>query len=81
MKTPIITIGNAKGIRLPKEVLEKYNIQDSVELVLEKEYILLKPIKEVRKGWAEAFKLMHEHGDDTLLLDDVFEDESFENSN
>ncbi|GAB2494338.1 hypothetical protein [Algoriphagus taiwanensis] len=30
-----------------------------------------------RKGWAEAFKEMHEADDDQLLIPDVFEDESF----
>lgn len=30
-----------------------------------------------RKGWSEAFKEMHEAGEDELLIPDVFEDESF----
>lgn len=30
-----------------------------------------------RKGWAEAFKKMHEAGDDKLLIPDVFVDEEF----
>ncbi len=31
-----------------------------------------------RKGWAKAFKEMHKAGDDELLINDVFEDETFE---
>ncbi len=78
MELSIINIGNSKGIRLSKTILEKYSISDKVELILEKGYIILKPKPEPRKNWEKAFKKMHENGDDHLLMDDVFEDESFE---
>ena len=78
MELPIINIGNSKGIRLSKTILEKYSIIDKVELTLEKGYIILKPKSDPRKGWDKAFKKMHENGDDRLLMDDVFEDEKFE---
>ena len=78
MELSVINIGNSKGIRLSKTILEKYNIQDKIELILEKEFIVLKPKTEPRKGWEEAFKEMHENNDDKLLIDDVFTDETFE---
>ena len=78
MELSVINIGNSKGIRLSKTILEKYNINDKIELVLEKGYIILKPKSEPRKNWENAFKKMHEKGDDSLLISDVFEDESFE---
>jgi antitoxin MazE len=78
MEIPIIQIGNSKGIRLSKTVLEKYNFTDAVELVLEKDYLVIKPKKSPRQGWEKAFKKMHENGDDNLLLPDLFEDENFE---
>ncbi|MDX2196845.1 MAG: AbrB/MazE/SpoVT family DNA-binding domain-containing protein [Cytophagales bacterium] len=78
MELSIINIGNSKGIRLSKTILEKYSINDKIELILEKSYIILKPKTEPRKGWDNAFKKMHENGDDQLLLDDVFEDEKLE---
>ena len=34
-------------------------------------------INQPRKGWAEAFKEMHEAGEDKLLIPDGFEDEKF----
>ena len=40
--------------------------------------MILKPIKSVREGWDEAFKEMRSNNDDELLIDDVFEDEKFE---
>lgn len=78
MELSVINIGNSKGIRLSKTILEKYNITDKIELILEKGYIILKPKAEPRKNWEKAFKQMHENGDDQLLMDDVFEDENFE---
>jgi len=76
MEVSIIKIGNSKGIRLSKTILEKYEITDSVELVMEEECLILKPIKKVRLGWDKAFKEMADNGDDELLIDDVFEDEN-----
>lgn len=78
MELSLINIGNSKGIRLSKTILEKYNINDKIELILEKGYIILKPKTEPRKNWENAFKRMHETGDDQLLMDDIFEDEIFE---
>jgi antitoxin MazE len=78
MEIPIIKIGNSKGFRLTKTILEKYNITDSMEMILEEEQIVLRPIVKPRKGWDEAFQQMHENGDDQPLLDDVFGDENFE---
>lgn len=78
MELSVINIGNSKGIRLSKTILEKYNINDKIELILEKGYIILKPKAEPRKNWEKAFKKMHENGDDQLLMDDVFDDEYFE---
>jgi antitoxin MazE len=78
MEVSVIPIGNSKGIRLSKTLLEKYNITDKVELILEKGHIILKAKTKPREGWDEAFKEMNANGDDKLLIDDVFEDENFE---
>ncbi len=78
MHIPLISIGNSKGIRLSKTIIEMYNIQDALELILEKDCIILKPKARSRKGWEQAFSNMHENGDDKLLMEDVFEDEQFE---
>jgi len=78
MEVSIIQIGNSKGIRLAKTILEKYEITDSVELILKDEFLILKPVKKVREGWEEAFKEMAEQSDDELLIDDVFDDENLD---
>jgi len=78
MEVSVIKIGNSKGIRLSKTLLDKYNIQDTVEVTLEKGQIVIKPLSRPRKGWEKAFKRMSENGDDRLLINDVFEDENLE---
>jgi antitoxin MazE len=78
MEVSVIKIGNSRGIRLSKTLLDKYNIKDTVDLILEKGQIVIKPLSKPRKGWEKAFKEMAECGDDQLLLNDVFEDENLE---
>jgi antitoxin MazE len=81
MEIAVIKIGNSKGFRLSKTLIEKYNIKDKVELILKEGYIILKPISKPRKGWGKAFKNMSENGEDQLLIIDVFEDENLEGWN
>jgi len=78
MEVSVIQIGNSKGIRFSKTILDKYNIKDKVNLILEKGKIIIQPVSTPRKGWEEAFKLMAKEEDDKLLFNDVFEDENFE---
>ncbi len=81
MEVSIIQIGNSKGLRLSKTVLDKYHITDKIEMILENDHIVLRPLKEPRKGWSEAFQEMHASGDDQLMIDDVFDDENFDEWN
>ena len=78
MEVSIVRIGNSKGLRLSKSILEKYNIHDKVELILEEGQIVLRPLATPRQGWDAAFRHMHENQDDQLLMSDVFEEEDFE---
>lgn len=78
MEVSVIKIGNSKGIRLSKTMLEKYNIKDSVSITLEDDQIVIKPVSEPRKGWDIAFEEMSKNGDDSLLIDDAFNDENLE---
>lgn len=77
MQISVVKIGNSKGIRLAKNILEKYDIQDKVEVVFKEGFFIIKPIKKVREGWETSFKEMAKNGDDELLINDVFEDENF----
>ncbi len=50
MASALIKIGNSKGLRLSKMILDKYNIREKVEIILEKEHIIIKPIENPRKN-------------------------------
>jgi antitoxin MazE len=78
MEVSVVKIGNSRGIRLSKTLLEKYNIRDTVDLILEKGHIIIKPLSKPRKGWEKAFKEMNACGEDKLLIDDIFKDENVE---
>jgi antitoxin MazE len=75
MEVSVVKIGNSRGIRFSKTILERYNIRDSVNLILEKGHIIIKPVTRPRRGWEKAFKEMHDNQDDRLLMPDVFDDE------
>ena len=76
MLTKIIQIGNSKGLRLSKTILEKYDIGDTVNMRLEKNFIIIEAITKPRNDWAKSFKEMRKNGHDELLIQDIFEEES-----
>lgn len=78
MKANIIKIGNSKGLRLSKVILEKYNIKDTVELLFEEDGIKIKSVENPRKDWEVSFQRLHKNGDDKLLIDEFFKDEKQE---
>ncbi len=45
MQATIISIGNSKGIRIPKVLLEESGIKDRVEMVAKKGELRLKPLQ------------------------------------
>jgi antitoxin MazE len=67
MKARIVQIGNSRGIRLPKTLLEEARLADEVELQAEPGRIIIRAAKPPRAGWAAAARTMRERGDDKLL--------------
>ncbi len=75
MEAKIIQIGNSKGIRLSKTILDKYGFDEVVNLRMEENFLILEPVKKVRENWDQAFNLMHLKNSDQPLIPDFFEDE------
>ena len=67
MKARIVQIGNSRGIRLPKVLLEEAQLADEVELAAEPGRIVIKKMARPRAGWAAAARRMREAGDDRLI--------------
>ena len=74
MKINVVPIGNSKGVRIPKAILEQCNIDDEVELEVKDGKIILEPsVNKPRQGWDDQFAAMAENQDDRLLIDDALE--------
>ncbi len=72
MRIEIVQIGNSKGIRLPKSIIESCHLKDAVELEVEDGVILLRGTdNKPRDIWVNAFKKMALQGDDKLLEQEV----------
>jgi antitoxin MazE len=78
MEVSVVKIGNSRGIRFSKTIIERYNIRDTVDLILDKGQIIIKPLSRPRRGWEKAFMEMSANGDDKLIINDIFEDENLE---
>ena len=77
MLVSVIRIGNSRGVRFPKYVLERFGVKDKMDMEVTEDGILLSPVSDIpRKGWAEAFKQMHENKDD--ILEGIPDSEDFE---
>jgi antitoxin MazE len=66
MKARIIRIGNSRGIRLPKAVLEQAQLTEEVQIEAEPNQIVIRSARVPREGWENAFRRMARRGDDTL---------------
>ena len=68
LKTRIVKIGNSRGIRIPKPLLEQAGLTGAVEVEVEGGQLVLRAIREQsRSGWDEQFEAMASRGDDHLL--------------
>src|SRR3989441_4713775 len=67
MKTRIVRVGNSRGVRLPKLLLQQARLADEVELQVKPGRIVIRALRRPRAGWAEAARQAHERGDDKLL--------------
>ena len=70
MRTMIVKIGNSRGIRIPKALLEQCNLESSVELEVNDNQLIVRRAEKPREGWNEAFQRMARQGDD-IVVDDA----------
>ena len=66
-KTRIVRIGNSKGIRVPKGLLDHSELPEEVELLAEPGRLVVRAARGPRAGWSAAAKAMRRKGDDQLL--------------
>ena len=71
MLTKIVPIGNSRGIRIPKAMLDHCGFGNEVALEAADGSLILRPVNTPRAGWDEAFAKMATNGDDFLVHEDA----------
>jgi len=66
MRARIIQIGNSRGVRLPRVLLEQAHLTEEVLLEATPNQIVIRSAHAPREGWEDAFRLMVQRGDDVL---------------
>ncbi len=70
MKVKLVSIGNSKGVRIPRSVIKECGFGDQVELRVDDGVVVLARAREARAGWDEAFEKMTSAGDDAPIVPD-----------
>ena len=79
MLASVVQIGNSRGVRLPKKILNELNIKDKVELTVNKDKLIIKGVKKrPRQGWSESFAKMSADKADKPLLPENIDNDTFE---
>lgn len=76
MKTKLIRIGNSRGVRIPKPLIEESGLSEEIEMILRDNEIVLRSAEESRKDWDKAFEEMARENDDQLLNQEDIEQPS-----
>ncbi len=78
----LISIGNSKGVRIPKALIQKYGLKDTLLLEETDRGLLLRNKEESKLSWEDTYKAMADAKEDwgefdaTLL--DGLEDDGFD---
>lgn len=67
MKARLVRIGNSRGVRLPKLLIEEAGLTEEVEVRMRQGALVIMPAARPRSGWAEAAKKMRQRREDRLL--------------
>lgn len=67
MKARLVRIGNSRGVRLPKPVIEEAGLSDEVEVRVRDGAVIIRAATRPRSGWAKAAKHARQRGEDRLL--------------
>lgn len=69
VRSKVVRIGNSRGIRIPRSLLEQAGLVEDVEMTVQDGRLIIHSARSPRQGWEDQFTSMAKNGDD-LLLDD-----------
>jgi len=67
MKAKLVQIGNSRGIRLPKPMIEEAGLKDDVDIHVKERSIIITSNVKPRSDWANSAKQLHDRNDDVLI--------------
>ena len=67
IRSKVVKIGNSRGIRIPRTLLEQAGLTDEVEMMVEGNRLIVHSAHLPRSGWEARFAEMTKQGDDQLL--------------
>jgi antitoxin MazE len=67
IRSKIVKIGNSRGIRIPRTLLEQAGLTDEIEMTVEGNQLIVQTAHQPRSDWAIRFAEMADKGDDQLL--------------
>ncbi len=66
MRINLVKIGNSRGIRVPKAIVEQAQLTDELDLEVCDGAIIIRSAKQAREAWEEAAIACHASGEDRL---------------
>ena len=67
LRTQIVKIGNSRGVRLPKLLIDQMGFDNEVEILVQRGQLVLRRVARPRRDWEEQFQAMSTSGDDRLI--------------
>ena len=67
MKSRLIRIGNSRGVRLPKPLIQEAGLKEEIEVSVREGAVVITSSTAPRSGWAEAARQLRERRGDRLL--------------
>jgi antitoxin MazE len=67
IRSKIVKIGNSRGIRIPRTLLEQAGLATDIEMTVEGNNLIIHTVHTPRQGWETQFKSMAEYDDDRLF--------------
>lgn len=66
MQVSMIKIGNSRGVRLPKHVIDAAGLKDDLALEVRDGAVIVRNARTLRSGWAAAAADCHASAEDDL---------------
>jgi antitoxin MazE len=68
LRTRLVRIGNSRGLRVPKVLIDQLGLGGEVEMAVQGGQLVIRAATRPREGWDEQFQAMAKRGDDALLM-------------